>query len=54
MKVIVIPAVAGALGTIPKNLEKVLDELEIRGRIEIIHTATLVKLARILRKVLEK
>ena len=34
MKVKVIPIVVGALGTVPKGLEKSLENLEIRGRIE--------------------
>ena len=34
MKVTVIPVVVRALGIVPKNLEKRLDELEIRGRIK--------------------
>ena len=32
----VIPIVVGVLGTIPKGLEKRLEQLEIRGRIETI------------------
>ena len=31
MKVMVIPIVIGALGTIPKRLKKELENLEIRG-----------------------
>ena len=38
MRVTVIPIVAGALGTFPKGLEKRLEELEIRRRIETIQT----------------
>ena len=34
MKVTVIPVIVGALGTIPKKLEKRLDELEIRGKLK--------------------
>ena len=41
MKVKVVPIVIGALGTIPKALEKSLDKLEIRGRIETIQTTAL-------------
>ena len=41
MKVTVIPIVIGALGTIPKRL----DDLEIRGRAEIIQTTASLKLA---------
>ena len=35
------------------NMEKKLEELKIRGRIETVQTTTLLKLARILRRVLE-
>ena len=49
----VIPIVIGALGTIPENLEKRLDELEIRGRNETIQTTTLLKLVRILKRGLD-
>ena len=52
--VTVIPIVVDELGTVPKGLEDKLEELEIRGRIENIQSATWSKLARILRKVLEK
>ena len=53
MKVIVVPIVIGALGTITKGLVKRLDVLEIRGRVEIIQTTALLRLARTLRRVLE-
>ena len=36
MRVKVVPTVIGALGTVPKGLEKSLRELEIKGRIETI------------------
>ena len=36
MKGIVIPIVAGALGTVSKGLEKKLKELDIRGKIDTI------------------
>ena len=48
MKVMVLPVVIGALGTIPQNLDK--EELEIGGRVETIQTTTL---ARIMRRILE-
>ena len=48
-----IPIVTGTLGTVPKGLAKGLEELEIRGKIKIIQTTALLRLARILRKVLE-
>ena len=49
----VIPIETGALGTVPKGLEKRLKVLEIGGRIEIIKTTALFRLFRILRRVLE-
>ena len=36
IRVTVIPVVDGTLGTVPKNLEKRLEESEIKGRIEAI------------------
>ena len=53
MGVKVIPIVVGALGTIPKCLEKRLEKLEIRERIETIQTTALLQSARILRRVQE-
>ena len=53
MKVTVISVVIGALETIPKCLTRRLEELEIRGRTEIIQITTSLKLARILSRVLE-
>ena len=38
MKVTVIPIVVGTLGTVSKNMEKRLDEWEIRRRIKTIQT----------------
>ena len=38
MRVTVIPIVVSALGTVPKELVRELEKLEIRGRIEIIQT----------------
>ena len=38
MKMTVIPSVIGALATILKDLVKGLEELEIRGQVEIIRT----------------
>ena len=49
----VIPIVIDALGTIPKWLVKGLEDLEIKGQVETIQTAALLRLARILRQVLE-
>ena len=53
MKVMVISLLIGAIGMFIKSLEKGLEELEIRGRIETIQTATLLRSFRILRKVQE-
>ena len=52
MKVLMIPMVVGALGTVPKGLDKILVESEIRGTIETIKT-TAMRLVRIPGKVLE-
>ena len=43
MKVTVIPFVIGSLGIIPKGLIKVLENLEIRGQMETIQTAALLR-----------
>ena len=48
-----IPIVVGILGTVPKGLERELEGLEIRGRIEAILTTVLLRSARLLRRVLE-
>ena len=53
MKVTVIPIVNGALGAISKVLVKGLEDLKIRGQVETIQTTALLRLARILRRVLE-
>ena len=53
IKVIIIPIVIGAFGTVTKELLKGLEDLEIRGRVETIETTTLLRTARILRRVLE-
>ena len=53
MKVTIVPIVIGALGKITKGLLKVLEDLEIGGRIETIQTTALLRTARILRRVLE-
>ena len=41
MKVKVVPIVVVALGTVPKGLEKGLENLEIRGRIDTIQNTAL-------------
>ena len=53
MKGKLIPIVVGVLGTIPKGLERGLENLEIRGRIDTIQNTALLQSARILRRVLE-
>ena len=53
MKVTMIPIVVGVLGTVPKSLERRLEELKIKRRIETIQTTALLRLNRILRRVLE-
>ena len=53
MRVTMIPIVIGALGTIAKDLERKLEELEVGGWIKTIQTKALLRLARLLRRVLE-
>ena len=53
MKVTVIPIVIGALGTVAKGLVQGLEDLEIRGRVEIIQATALLSLGRIQRRILE-
>ena len=53
MKASIIPIVIGAVGTVTKGFAKGLEDLEIRGRLETILTKALLRLARILRIVLE-
>ena len=48
MEVKIVPIVIGALGMVPKCLEKSLSELGIKGRIETIQTTALLRLARII------
>ena len=50
MKVTVTPIVIGAHGTVPKSLERELEELETGRRIETIPNIILLRSARILRK----
>ena len=49
----VIPIVIGALGTITKRLVQGLEKLEIMGQVETVLTRALLRLARILREILE-
>ena len=51
VKIIIIEI--GAFGTIAKGLLKGLEDLEVGGRVETIQTTTLLRSARILRRVLE-
>ena len=45
--------VIGAFGTVTKGLLKGLEDMEVGGRVETIQTTTLLRTARILRRVLE-
>ena len=53
MKVMIVPIVIGAFGTVTKGLLRGLEDLEVGGRVETIQTTALLKAARILRRVLE-
>ena len=53
MKVTIIPIVIGAFGTVTKGLLKGLEDLEVGDRVETIQTTALLKMARMLRRVLE-
>ena len=53
MKVTVILIVIGAFGTVTKGLLKGLDDLEIEGQVETIQTTTLLRTARIQRRILK-
>ena len=53
VKVTIIPVGIGAFGTVTKGLLKGLEDLEVGGREETIQTTTLLKTARIPRRVLE-
>ena len=53
MKVTFIPIVIGTLGTVTKGLIKGLENLEITRQVGTIQTTTLLRSARILRRVLE-
>ena len=48
-----IPIGIGAFGTVTKGLLKGLEDLEVGGPVETIQTKTLLRTARILRRVLE-
>ena len=53
MYVTIIPIVIGAFGKVTKGLLKGLEDLEVGGRVETIQTTTLLRTARLLRRVLE-
>ena len=53
MQVTIIPIVIWAFGTVTKGLLKGLEDLEVCGRLETIPTTTVLRTARILRRVLE-
>ena len=53
MKVMIIPFVIGAFGTVTKGLLLGLEDLEVGRRLETIQTTALLRTARILRRVLE-
>ena len=53
VKVKVVPVVVGALGTIPKALEKHLKEIGTSVRVQLLQKAALLGTARILQKTLE-
>ena len=52
-KVTIVPIVISALSTITKGQLKGLEDLEVSGRVETIQTTALLRMARILRRVLE-
>ena len=53
MQVTIIPIVIGAFETVTKGLLKVLEDLEVGGRVETIQTTALLRTARMLRRVQE-
>ena len=53
MKVMFIPIIISALGTVTKGLIKGLEDMEIKGRVENIQTTAELRSVRILRRVLE-
>ena len=53
MKATIIPIVIGAFGTVTKGLLNGLEDLKVGGRVETIQTIALLRMARILRRVLE-
>ena len=53
MHMTIIPIEIGAFGTVTKGLLKGLEDLKVGGRVETIQTTALLRIARILRRVLE-
>ena len=53
MQMTIIPIVIGAFGTVTEGLLKGLEDLDVGERVETIQTTTLLRTARILRRVLE-
>ena len=53
MMVTIIQIMIGAFDTVTKGLLKGLEDLEVGGQVETIQTTTLLRTARILRRVLE-
>ena len=53
MKVMIVPIVIGAFGTITKGLLKGLEDLEVGGLVETVQMTALLRTARILRQVLD-
>ena len=53
MKVTIIPIVIGAFVTVTKGLLMGVEDLEVGGRLETNQTTALLRMARILRRVLE-
>ena len=53
MQVTIIPIVIGAFGTVTKGSVKGLEDLDVGGWVETIQTTTLLRMARVLRRVQE-
>ena len=53
MQLTIIPIVIGAFGTVTKGLLKGLEDLEVGGRVETFQTTTLLRTARIPRRLEE-
>ena len=53
MKVTIVPIGICAIGTITKGLLKILEDLEVGGRVATIQKTALLRTARVLRRVLE-